>query len=409
MKLQNELEELQREGIISQEVAQNIQNYLNTRKIPNAGNNFLTIFGVFGALLIGLGLILILAHNWDDLPKLVKTIIAFIPLIVGQLVCLYILIKPQKDWMREALAVFTGLSVGLAIAMVHQIYHLPENELSDFILIWVALVLPLVYLMKSKATALLYVIGISTFTILTGESLHRMNYENLFTALCLYLAILPFYYGSCKKNPTTNQTAIFHWVMSGAFFCLFVAYLPSQDAVALVSFVLFLWLYIHIGRLLQQSIYYNAYKITGVVGLWLVSFFILYQPENLSNFLCFILIASVIAQLFFLVKNYYQKDRESFDYLQLYPILLVALLFVNAPLLTDVINLFLGAWYLRKGIKNHRFLLVNFGLAVISVGIIRRFFDSDISFVIRGIVFVLLGIGFFTANYFIIKKGKKNA
>jgi hypothetical protein len=37
-----------------------------------------------------------------------------------------------------------------------------------------------------------------------------------------------------------------------------------------------------------------------------------------------------------------------------------------------------------------------------------RFFDTDLSFIIRGLLFVTVGIGFFATNYWMIKKRKAN-
>ena len=68
----------------------------------------------------------------------------------------------------------------------------------------------------------------------------------------------------------------------------------------------------------------------------------------------------------------------------------------------------LGAYYIWKGFKSERSLLVNYGLAVISIEVAIRFFDSSLPFIFKGIIFILLGVGFFIANYFILKQ-KKNA
>jgi uncharacterized membrane protein len=34
-----------------------------------SGNRLIVVFGILGAILVGLGIILIIAHNWDDLSK----------------------------------------------------------------------------------------------------------------------------------------------------------------------------------------------------------------------------------------------------------------------------------------------------------------------------------------------------
>jgi hypothetical protein len=38
--------------------------------------------------------------------------------------------------------------------------------------------------------------------------------------------------------------------------------------------------------------------------------------------------------------------------------------------------------------------------------ILCRFFDTDMSFVIRGILFLIVGLGFFLANYWTLKQKK---
>ncbi|HBF19134.1 MAG TPA: DUF2157 domain-containing protein, partial [Cryomorphaceae bacterium] len=43
-------------------------------------------------------------------------------------------------------------------------------------------------------------------------------------------------------------------------------------------------------------------------------------------------------------------------------------------------------------------------LLIISILAICRFFDRDLSFVARGILFVSVGVGFFLVNYYTLKK-----
>jgi len=52
------------------------------------------------------------------------------------------------------------------------------------------------------------------------------------------------------------------------------------------------------------------------------------------------------------------------------------------------------------------FGILNYGLVIITALIFCRFFDTNMSFVIRGLLFVLVGVGFFAANYVMFKKQK---
>jgi hypothetical protein len=109
-------------------------------------------------------------------------------------------------------------------------------------------------------------------------------------------------------------------------------------------------------------------------------------------------------------KNKSPKDIE--------PIALVSLLFIitfmiglSSLISVVLINLFvftIGILTILEGAKNEHLGILNYGLLIIVALAICRFFDTDLSFVIRGILFVSVGIGFFVTNYWMIKKRKTN-
>uniref|UniRef100_UPI00374D3CBE DUF2157 domain-containing protein n=1 Tax=Flavobacterium sp. TaxID=239 RepID=UPI00374D3CBE len=88
----NELQELLRASVISEETAQKIRDYYS-KNGDESQNKLFLVFGILGAILSGLGIILILAHNWDDLSNMTKSVISFLPLSIGQLFCSYSILK----------------------------------------------------------------------------------------------------------------------------------------------------------------------------------------------------------------------------------------------------------------------------------------------------------------------------
>jgi len=96
MNLQKDIDELLKAQVISPEIAERIQVYYK-QKGSSSINKLFVVFGILGAILVGLGIILIIAHNWDELSKLLKTAFAFLPLIVGQALCLIALFKKSKS------------------------------------------------------------------------------------------------------------------------------------------------------------------------------------------------------------------------------------------------------------------------------------------------------------------------
>lgn len=67
----------------------------------------------------------------------------------------------------------------------------------------------------------------------------------------------------------------------------------------------------------------------------------------------------------------------------------------------------LGMSAIKIGADKVNFGILNYGLLIISILIICRFFDTGMSFVVRGILFVMVGAGFFLTNYIMLKKQQR--
>jgi len=79
-----------------------------------------------------------------------------------------------------------------------------------------------------------------------------------------------------------------------------------------------------------------------------------------------------------------------------------------AVVLINLLLFIIGIMTILKGIKLDHLGILNIGLLIISGIVICRFFDTDLSFIIRGILFVIVGLCFFGANLYLIKKRKTN-
>ena len=109
MSIIKDIAELVKSEIISRETAEKIENYYK-QKGGQSQSRLFVIFGILGAILVGLGVLLIIAHNWDELPKVWKTFFAFLPLIIGQALCFFTLTKKADSIaLREGAAAFLFL------------------------------------------------------------------------------------------------------------------------------------------------------------------------------------------------------------------------------------------------------------------------------------------------------------
>ena len=57
-----------------------------------------------------------------------------------------------------------------------------------------------------------------------------------------------------------------------------------------------------------------------------------------------------------------------------------------------------------EGAKREHLGILNYGLLIIAALAACRFFDQDITFLGRGLIFLFVGFSFFAANYWIIRK-----
>jgi hypothetical protein len=64
----------------------------------------------------------------------------------------------------------------------------------------------------------------------------------------------------------------------------------------------------------------------------------------------------------------------------------------------------LGVYTLLRGIRSGRVFEANLGMVVVAVLATARFFDTDLEFVVRGIAFIAIGIGFLVTNLVVFKR-----
>ena len=75
-------------------------------------------------------------------------------------------------------------------------------------------------------------------------------------------------------------------------------------------------------------------------------------------------------------------------------------------LISNGIMLAVGVYYIWVGAKRAELLSVNMGMASVCILIVLRFFDSELPIWARGVVFLLLGLGFLAVNRWLIQQKK---
>jgi uncharacterized membrane protein len=66
----------------------------------------------------------------------------------------------------------------------------------------------------------------------------------------------------------------------------------------------------------------------------------------------------------------------------------------------------LGVTTMVAGLRTEQFGIVNVGMAILALLILVRFFGSELDFVVRGLAFVAVGVGFLVTNLLLVKRMK---
>jgi len=417
--LYQELPGLVEKGVLPQETADKIRQFYGEAKNPGRMNVGLIIFGTIGAFLIGLGIILLFAHNWDQLSRLSRAVLSLSPLIIGQALALWVLLKrPQSISLRESAATFLSLMVGAAIALISQTYNI-HGDAGTFILTWMLLIFPLVYIMRASLPAVIYLIGITAWA---GN-----NWDNPLKAVIfwpLVAAIVPHLIWALRQEIYALRATIVSLVMAvcvlfAASFSLgrnwpglWVVIFPSVFAVIYFTGN---WKFNRITSNWQRPL-----RFLGAAGLFILAFQFTFQycwqymgsySYDINGGISFVgLLPDYIITLAIIgtaVLLFYDNLKRKNYLTALYgvvPLLAIFAYFLNIqstflPLL--IFNLYLFVLSLSRivaGFCRNNQVFLNTGMLMLSVLIIARFFDSDISFIIKGLVFITVGIGFLITN-----------
>jgi uncharacterized membrane protein len=156
----------------------------------------------------------LLAHNWDSLGRPARTVLSFLPLIIGQALGVFAGLKRRTSstWCEGA-AVFWALSIGASIALISQTYHI-SGDFPKFLLTWSLSGLPIVYLLKSSSVAVLYWVGVTAW-LGSATSYDDDNFRVLLYWPLMALAV-PYLIRARLENPSQLRV---QWMLATLSIC----------------------------------------------------------------------------------------------------------------------------------------------------------------------------------------------
>lgn len=427
--LYGELPSLVADGLLTEEAANSVRDRYGPVKEVSGRRIALTACSILGSALVGSGIILLLAHNWTQMGRAARTVLSLSPLVVAQLVALSAAWTGRRTaaW-REGTATLLSLSVGSSIALVGQTYHIP-GDLGSFLLAWSLLVLPLVYLLDATLPFLLYCVGITAWS---GYEQSSAGQAMLFWPL--FALVLPSWWAVARGASTRVPAILRAWVIC---FCLCVA-----TGITLEKGVPGLWILVYCGLFASfalagarwergvRSAMQKPFLTVGTLGTVVIALLFTYEfawddigwnyyrydPRH-HAWACWpdYVLAAVLpcTAIALLVGTFRRGERVGslFGAMPIVTLVAFSLAAVSDSEIAPVIifNLYLlalGVWTVAHGIRTRRLGMVNGGMAILAALIVARFFDSEFGFVIRGVMFIVLGVGFLGVNILLARRTK---
>ncbi len=428
--LKRELPVLTDAGVLDAATAERVRDYYDRQTTDKGGVGWaVTLFSIIGSLLIGGGIILLFAHNWDQLSRPTRTLLSLLPLAIGSAFSMAAVWRKAKTGVREAAGLFHALTIGSAIALIGQTYHIPGN-VPAFMLTWALLALPLMFLLRSVCAFLVYLALVTSWT-----GIAQNTYGQAVAYWALLLPPLIFMFRSLRPNRHAPAALLtIYGVLFSVTISLGVVFertLPGLWTLAYASLLS--------GVYLLGTDYYrdtegwgNPLKLFGVIGIATLAYLFTYTSfwDDIGWRYCrhdfryqqwgawmdtgitFLLITGwALAGV-----RAYRRLSGMGVVLAAFPVLAAAG-FLLAAMMDDaeVVNALLfnsyffalGLLGIVSGCRRLRLRELNGGMFLLSLLIVTRFFDSEFGFLARGIAFIVLGAAFLVANLVIARRKKK--
>ncbi len=428
-----ELPELVAGGIISADSAEALRRHYSTTLPTEPRRIGFVLSAILGSLLIGAGIILLVAHNWDFLSRPVRCAISFGPLVLSQALAIFVLLRRNESapW-RESAAILNVAAIGTAIALVSQTYQI-QGDFARFILVWMLLALPIVYLFRTNVGLAIYFVGATVWVVSskTGD-FFGVRPNDLWVWALLLLGVPAFIARLRQDRFGFGMLLVMTALAVATAFSLGQTDEIGAQSFWRCSFAAF-WTVVYLVGAAPfrdwRTIRPHPFVAAGWIGILSLAIFLSFQdtwrtrqwqnavylvPRHYPDVLAAgIQVAWILAALLFATCALWRADRTRVNFAPagLAPIALVAWGIAKRtgnPLIPSLLlNFFtfvLGIFTLLRGIRAGRVFEANLGMLVIAILAVARFFDSDFEFVLRGIAFIAIGLGFLVTNLVVLKR-----
>lgn len=413
-KLIEEIKQWVSEGLISpQQEARLLSRYSGRIEYSRLINTITTL----GSILIGLGILLFVASNWDKLGRPAKISIIFLVISFFNLASYYFRnIKKGYPGLGEGFLLIGAFSFGAGIWLIAQIYQIHYN-FSAGILFWILGILPVALIYRSwtvlSLSSVLSVIWLSSYNSYYAQ---REAYGFLF----LFSAIVALCYIQKQRFPLFVMVAALSVWLGHFWFLGYARGNLFHETAVLTPQLLLVTIYANLGFILYGLGIWHAkvnrftafsflYKFLGIlfISLPVYSLTFAHHYYKYSGGACPLTIMILVGILLILAVaiflRLYRLFREKSDFREIQIVfyflvvgLLAILVSLNWPRATSLFfNLILLAetlGFMYIGFLKYSEGIFRLSIAVFFLNILSRYFDIFWKMMPRSLLFILGGV-----------------
>ena len=412
-KLLREISKWKEEELISSET----ESILIKRYSSDGRNTLITIFSVLGSALIGTGIILLFATNWVNIPMSIKTVVSFLPLVLGQGIGVFTLFKKYDSTVfRECAAIFYTAGIYATVAIISFGFHLGTKG-AVYSLICAVMTLPVMFVLDAVSPLLVYYCSVIYWGIDTMETTDSVVRFLCSVALIVLGMLFCFLIGR-KSSFSQGRYSYSLWLSVTASFYVTVGISDSIDGFMPLIFAFFVLIY-SVSR--HNDEYSKPFRTIGSIGIIVMTvIYSLGKSWGVGDDIIAALLGGIITAVIILFAVVFSVIRQRRDIFKLIftlgasaSVLLAVIshFFEDADMtaFTVIINIVLIAicvGFIIRGAVRTEMITTNIGLITAITVIFIRLIDDSFSIVLKGIVFILMGLVLLIVNMRLLKKKK---
>jgi uncharacterized membrane protein len=413
-------------GLLDEDGARRLREHYEPLARSDDRRRTSVVLSVLGALLTGAGIALLVAHNWDSLAQGLRVGIAMAILLSGQAVAGFALWRRRAstEW-TEGASLYLAATVATSIALIHQIYQVAIRPDSYFL--WcTALVLPVVYLLRSRAALAAVWIGATSY--LVSRDWIDLRADQLAWYVALLVATLPFAIRLYREHADEMRTALFGWVAAPSLAIVF-----ARLAVG-TGHRLWLPLLAGLGATMvlfgvawrdeeKAGLWRHPWQVVGAFGLGLLTVVFGFREVwhhqaalgPIGDTLTLAVVSIAAAMLIVCAGGAWwliQERAYHYALLVATPVPVAVLWLAGrgetwstvGAVTISLYGFATGLVACLIGLRRDRLGTANAGLLLMVAILSMRFVDADWSFLARGVGFIALGLGFLMVNGWMLRR-----